>query len=158
MIEEFLTTKGEKLSKDKLISEIVDFIKSNDSFTYRILVGTDSEYFLNSKADFVSVIVVHRIGEGARYFWRREIISKKFSLGERLWQEAILSINISQELLKVLTNLNLNLEFEIHLDLGINGKSSSSLKEIINLVRGYGFEIKIKPQSYAASKIADRLI
>jgi len=158
MIEEFFTAKGEKLTKNRLISEIVDFINLKDNFSYRILVGTDSEYFLKSKADFVSVIVVHRIGEGARYFWRREIVSRKFSFRERLWQEAILSLNVSQELLKVFTNLNLNLKLEIHLDLGVDGKSSSSLKEIINLVRSYGFEIKIKPQSYAASKIADRLI
>jgi len=60
--------------------------------------------------------------------------------------------------LKILTSKKLNFRFELHLDLGTMGKSSSSVKEIINLVRSYGFDVKIKPESYAASKIADRLI
>lgn len=157
MLKNFKTAKGEKLTKDKLLNEIENFILAESDFSYKILVGTDSESY-NNKIDFVSVIVVHRIGSGARYFWRRQIFNSKFNLHERLWQEALLSLTISQELLKILTQKKLNFHFELHLDLGNIGKSSSSVKEIINLIRGYGFEVKIKPESYAASKIADRLL
>lgn len=157
MLKNFKTAKGEKLTKDKLVNEIENFILAESDFSYKILVGTDSESY-NNKIDFVSVIVVHRIGSGARYFWRRQIFNSKFNLHERLWQEALLSLTISQELLKILTQKKLNFHFELHLDLGNIGKSSSSVKEIINLIRGYGFEVKIKPESYAASKIADRLL
>ncbi|GIW67172.1 MAG: hypothetical protein KatS3mg096_040 [Candidatus Parcubacteria bacterium] len=157
MLEGFKTAKGEKLTKERLIKEIEDFILADNNFNYRILVGTDSEIF-DHKIDFVSVIVIHRIGYGSRYFWQRKICNSKFRLHERLWQEALLSLNISQELLKILTQRKLSFQFELHLDLGTVGKSSSSVKEIINLIRGYGFEVKIKPESYAASKIADRLI
>lgn len=157
MLKNFKTAKGEKLTKDKLLNEIENFILAESDFSYKILVGTDSESY-NNKIDFVSVIVVHRIGSGARYFWRRQIFNSKFNLHERLWQEALLSLTISQELLKILTQKKLSFHFELHLDLGNIGKSSSSVKEIINLIRGYGFEVKIKPESYAASKIADRLL
>jgi predicted RNase H-related nuclease YkuK (DUF458 family) len=157
MLEDFKTAKGEKLTRERLIEEIENFILADNKFNYRILVGTDSEYF-DHKIDFVSVIVVHRIGHGARYFWRRQVFKTKFGLHERLWQEALISLNISQQLLKILVSKKLNFHFELHLDLGTIGKSSSSVKEIINLVRSYGFDVKIKPESYAASKIADRLI
>ena len=157
MLGEFKKANGEKLSKKDLIKEIENFILTDKKYSYRILVGTDSEHF-NHHVDFVSVIVIHRVGYGARYFWRRQMVNSKFSLNERLWQEALLSLNISQELLKILTTKNLDFRFEVHLDLGNIGKSSSSVKEIINLVRGYGLEVKIKPEAYAASKIADRLI
>jgi hypothetical protein len=157
MLENFKSAKGEKLAKERLIKEIENFILMDEKFTYRVLVGTDSEYF-DHKVDFVSVIVVHRVGHGARYFWRRQVVQTKFGLHERLWQEALLSLKIGQELLKILTSKKLNFRFELHLDLGTIGKSSSSVKEIINLVRSYGFDVKIKPESYAASKIADRLI
>lgn len=157
MLGEFKKANGERLSIAELINEIKNFILSDEKYSYQILVGTDSENF-NHHIDFVSVIVVHRMGYGARYFWRRQVVNSKFSLNERLWQEALLSLNISQELLKILTKQNLKFRFEVHLDLGNIGKSSSSIKEIINLVRGYGLEVKIKPESYAASKIADRLI
>jgi predicted RNase H-related nuclease YkuK (DUF458 family) len=157
MLQNFKTAKGIKLSKEKLIKEIENFIAENKKFNYKILVGTDSECY-DHKIDFITVIVIHRVGFGARYFWRRQIFDPKFGLHERLWQEALLSLNIGQELLKNLTQKQLNFQFELHLDLSTTGKSSSSLKEIINLVRGYGFEVKIKPESYAASKIADRLL
>ncbi len=157
MLNEFKTAKGEKLTEKELIQEIENFILSDSKYPYKILVGTDSETF-NHHIDFVTVIVVHRVGYGARYFWRREIHQKTFGLYERLWQEALLSLKVSQKLLKILTARKLDFRFELHLDLGTVGKSSSSVKEIINLVRGYGLEVKIKPESYAASKIADRLI
>lgn len=157
MLGEFRKADGQKLSKKELVKEIENFILADKRYSYRVLVGTDSEYF-DHHIDFVSVIVIHRVGYGARYFWRRQIVNSKFGLNERLWQEALLSLNISQELLKILTGRNLDFRFELHLDLGNIGKSSSSVKEIINLVRGYGLEVKIKPEAYAASKIADRLI
>jgi predicted RNase H-related nuclease YkuK (DUF458 family) len=53
-----------------------------------------------------------------------------------------LSLKISQELLKILTSKKLNFRFELHLDLGTIGKSSSSVKEIINIVRSYGFDVQ----------------
>jgi len=157
MLGDFKTAKGEKLTKERLIREIENFILADEKFPYKILVGTDSEPY-DHHIDFISVIVAHRVGYGARYFWRRQVFNSKLGLHQRLWQEALLSLNIGQELLKILTDKRLNFQFELHLDLSTIGKSSSSLKEIINLIRGYGFEVKIKPESYAASKIADRLL
>lgn len=157
MLIDFKTAKGERLDPKSLINEIENFILADQKHEYRILVGTDSEY-LEKQIDFITVIVVHRIGHGARYFWKRQVVKSKFGLHQRLWQEAIFSLSVSQELLKILTEKKLNFSFEFHLDLGTVGKSYSSVKEIINLIRGYGFEVRIKPESYAASKIADRLL
>ncbi len=38
---------------------------------YKITIGTDSELLTGGKADFVTAVVVHRVGNGGRYFWRR---------------------------------------------------------------------------------------
>ncbi|MEM5782703.1 MAG: ribonuclease H-like YkuK family protein, partial [Candidatus Aenigmatarchaeota archaeon] len=76
----------------------------------------------------------------------------------RLWKEATLSLDISRELLKFLIKEKLDFQFEVHLDLGTNGKSKSVIKELINLIKGYGFDVKIKPESYAATKVADHLL
>lgn len=153
----FRTAKGEKLSEDDLFLEIERFLKEDDRFEYKILVGSDSEA-KETNVDFVIVIVVHRVGYGARYFWKRMALPSFAHLRDRLWQEAIFSLELSQELLKKLLVKNLNFHFEVHLDVGENGKSKSVVKEIIALVRSYGFNVKVKPESYAASKIADRLI
>jgi hypothetical protein len=157
VVEDFKTADGKRLSAGELIDEIKKFMLADDRFSYRILIGTDSE---NQEAaiDFVTAIVVHRIGIGARYFWRRKVVPKHYDFHQRLWQEALMSLEISKSLLKLLTEAKLSFGFELHLDLGNNGRSQSVIKELINLVRGHGFEVKVKPEAYAASTIADKLI
>ncbi len=156
-LKDFKTAYGKKLTKDLLIKEIKDFILADERYRYRILVGTDSEVQENG-IEFISVIVVHRVGYGARYFWKKICINKKIDLFTRLWEEANVSLEVSREILEELIKEKLEFDFELHLDLSTNGKSKSVVKEIINLVKGYGFEVKIKPEAYAASKIADHLL
>jgi predicted RNase H-related nuclease YkuK (DUF458 family) len=156
-LKDFKTASGKKLSEEELILEIENFILADNRFEYKIFVGSDSEARENS-SDFVIAIVVHRVGHGARYFWKRLILPKFKQLRDRLWQEALFSLEISQKLLEKLLVKDLKFHFEVHLDIGENGKSQSVVKEIISLVRSYGLDFKIKPQSYAASKIADRLL
>ncbi len=157
MLKGFKTAYGKNLTKELLINEIKNFILADGRYKYKILVGTDSENY-DDRVDFISVIVVHRVGYGARYFWKRVSTDKKMDIYSRLWQEANISLEISKEILDVLVKEELNFEFELHLDLSTNGKSKSVVKEIINLIKGYGFEVKIKPEAYAASKIADHLL
>lgn len=152
----FRTAKGIKLSKDNLIREIVNFILENKNYKYKILVGTDSEK-QKDRIEFISVIVIHRVGYGARYFWKRSY-SSSMDLYSRLWQEALFSLEISKELLKNLINPLIDFYFEVHLDVGVNGKSQSVIKELINLIKGHGFQVKVKPESFAATKIADHLL
>ena len=44
----------------------------------------------------------------------------------------------------------------IHADVGENGATKDMIKEVTGLIRGNGFEPKIKPYSFAASTVADR--
>lgn len=157
MLDSFKKADGQILKKEELLREIEKFILEDENFLYKVLVGTDSENY-NDRTEFISVIAVHRIGRGGRFFWRKEWSLKPLSLYERLWQEAVISLNLSQELLRELNKKNLNFVFELHLDMGTNGRSKSTIREIINLVKSYGFIVKTKPESYAASKVADKLL
>ena len=52
---------------------------------------------------------------------------------------------------------SLNYEFDyIHADVGANGATKDMIKEIVGLIKGNGFEAKIKPEAYVASIVADR--
>lgn len=157
MLDGFKRANGKTIKKGELLEEIEKFMLEDDDFEYKVLVGTDSEAY-ESRVEFITVIAIHRMGKGGRFFWKKEWQNKPFSLYERLWQEAIISLNTSQQLLKELNDKNLNFSFELHLDLGTNGKSKSMIKEIINLIKSYGFIVKTKPESYAASKVADKLL
>ena len=61
---------------------------------------------------------------------------------------------------EVLFNLSqdkeLKFDFEVHVDVGSKGETKEMLQEIIGMVRGSGFEVRTKPESYGASKVADR--
>ncbi|MDT7868270.1 MAG: ribonuclease H-like YkuK family protein [Candidatus Pacebacteria bacterium] len=157
MLSGFKKANGELLSKEELLKTIENFIKEDRNFEYKVMVGTDSEMF-ERKVEFISVIAVHRLGRGGRFFWKKTLFNKPLALYDRLWQEAIISLNISEALIKELNKKNLTFSFELHLDLGTNGKSHSTIREIISLVKSYGFEVKTKPFSYAASKVADKLL
>jgi predicted RNase H-related nuclease YkuK (DUF458 family) len=41
-------------------------------------------------------------------------------------------------------------------DIGENGETKSMINEVMGMVRAHNFESRIKPDSYAASKVADR--
>ena len=74
-----------------------------------------------------------------------------------------MSLEIAQDLLAQLkssmkVSQELNYDFQIHIDVGQNGPTREMIKEVIGMVRGNGFRAKIKPDSYAASHVADRYI
>jgi hypothetical protein len=68
-----------------------------------------------------------------------------------------MSLKLASEVLFNLSqNKNLKFDFEVHVDIGSQGETRTMLQEIIGMVRGSGFEVKTKPESYGASKVADR--
>jgi|SRR5581483_11002440 len=50
-----------------------------------------------------------------------------------------------------------NYQFQyIHADVGEHGKTKEMVKEVVGFIKSNGFEPRIKPQSFAASVVADR--
>jgi predicted RNase H-related nuclease YkuK (DUF458 family) len=47
-------------------------------------------------------------------------------------------------------------ELEIHVDIGTVGATKEMIKEIVGMIKGSGFFVKIKPDSFAASSLADK--
>ena len=47
-------------------------------------------------------------------------------------------------------------DFEIHADVGEHGATSVLIQEVVGMIRASNFEARTKPESYAASKVADR--
>jgi len=57
--------------------------------------------------------------------------------------------NLNQEI--IFTN-----ELEIHVDIGQNGPTREMIKEIVGMIKGSGFFVKIKPEAFAAATLADK--
>lgn len=139
-------------------------MKGDSRRRYKITIGTDSETLAGGQTDFVTAVVVHRIGNGGRYFWRRPPRGKFHTLRDRIIKEVLLSLEIAKEILQALkkevdspeNQSALDWEFEIHADIGENGETKSMIKEVVAMIRANNFEARTKPASYAASTVADR--
>lgn len=153
----FNSSFGLKLNPEQVVRAISDFIALDPKREYKIIVGSDSEKRPLDKADFVTAIVVHRVGNGGRYFWRHLESGNIHTLRDRMWQEVLLSIELSKELAALLKNAGLEkCAFEVHVDVGENGATKTMIQELVGAVRANNFEAKTKPESFAASKVADR--
>ena len=142
-----------------MVQEITRFMTEDKNRHYKIVIGSDSEGHNEEVVDFVTAIVVHRVGNGGRYFWRRVELPKFYTLRDRIIREVLLSLEAAKETLIVLKTFEVpQFDFEIHVDIGENGQSKSMMQEVIGMVRAYNFEARTKPESYAASKVADRHI
>ncbi|MDO8430292.1 MAG: ribonuclease H-like YkuK family protein [bacterium] len=153
----FNSSFGLKLNPAQIVQTISEYINADPKREYKIIVGTDSEKRPGDKADFVTAIVVQRVGNGGRYFWRHIEKTEIHTLRDRMWQEVLLSLEISKGLVNILKDAGLEkCGFEIHVDIGENGETRTMIQELVGVVRANNFEAKTKPNSYAASKVADR--
>ncbi len=147
------------LSADQVLQQIVDFMKQDRLSDYRVTIGTDSQANADQKADFVTAIVVHRIGKGARYFWTRSGDLIKFhSLRERITREVLISLDAAHKFSEGLAAFSdaPKFDFAIHVDIGQNGETKKMIQELVGMIRANNFEVKTKPDSYAASSVADK--
>lgn len=136
---------------------ILQFLSHEPDSTYRIVVGTDSQPHNGSGVDFVTAIVVHRVGTGGIYFWKRVVNKKRYVLRQRMYEEAAMSLEMAETVLVLLHKDGVTkYDVEIHVDIGKYGETREMITEIVGMVRGSGYSVKIKPESYAASKVADR--
>lgn len=159
MFDHFISPTKGRMKFEKVIGDIINFILEQPEDIYRLIVGTDSEG--REKPDFVSAIVILRKGKGGRYFWKKIRTPKKFTLRTRIYEETMLSLKLA---MKLRENVEAKLEkirpknyknLEIHTDIGQIGETKDMIREIVGMVKGNGFEVKIKPEAFGATSVAD---
>ncbi|KKR49445.1 MAG: hypothetical protein UU81_C0030G0004 [Microgenomates group bacterium GW2011_GWC1_41_8] len=145
------------LTLSEVRARISDYMKDRESQRYQVVIGTDSQRKNGSQTDFVTAIIVHRVGSGGIYFWNRTIDNKQRVLKQRMFEEATRSLETAQKLLETFKENGISdLDFAIHVDIGKRGPTREILSEVVSMIRGSGFIVKTKPDSYGASKVADR--
>lgn len=153
--EGFLSPTRGPVSFDEMFASIISYIGESPGQAYNLIIGTDS--FLNTDTLFVSAIIVHKVGHGGRYFYKKLKRRKMENLRSRIFYETTMSIELASV---VRERLNENgykkLGVEIHLDVGMNGDTREIVKEVVGMVTGSGYAAVTKPDSYGASKVADR--
>lgn len=155
-------TRG-NLKFNGVMQEVIKYMMAKPQKFYDIIVGCDSSS--GTEPHFPVAIVILRVGEGGRFFLKKtKYPSKKFyNFHQRVLEEVLLSCelalslreNLKKEIQKLSPLPNYQLRY-IHADIGENGATRDMIREVTGLIRGNGFEPKIKPEAYVASTVADR--
>jgi len=150
-------SKG-RLSFEEMLVDLKAYMAEDTKRSYDIVIGTDSHEHLST--DFVTAIVVHRIGNGGRYFWVREQVKNMHTLRDRIYSEALRSLEaaekMSQGLYSIMSESEQTYNLEIHVDIGEFGETREMIKEVVGMIIGNGYKVKMKPLAYGAFVVADR--
>lgn len=153
----FISPTRGKLTFTAAFDEIINFVSEQPEGNYKLIIGTDSHTFLDDGVVFVTAIIIHRVGKGGRYFFHKQKLHYMSSLRQRIYYETFLSLEVATRLTeKLAKNGHEELNVEIHLDVGEKGETRTMIKEVVGMVIGSGYDARIKPDSYGASKVADK--
>jgi uncharacterized protein len=140
-------------------SAVEDTIKreTNAGFHLKVCIGTDSQV-KGKETEFATVIVFLREGRGGFMFIHNEKTFLKYSIKERMLVEVAKSIEIAYELCNLFTVYNV--EMEVHADINTSPhfKSNDALKEAMGYILGMGFAFKAKPEAFASSSCANKIV
>ena len=138
-----------------MFERLVGYMQEDPSQRYNLIIGTDS--LLGDDTCFVTAIIIHRVGHGGRYFYHKFRNRKIESLRQRILYETSLSLETASQVSAQLAKNGFSeLPVEIHLDVGDRGETKRIVREVVGMVQGSGFAAITKPDSYGASKVADR--
>lgn len=129
---------------------------------YNVMIGTDSQNF--DKTKVVVVIALHHVGRGGIFFYDISHVRLMNNIGQKLLYETQLSLEYARHLvdafedMKETTGFNYEkeLSLSIHVDAGENGPSRQVIPEIVGWVTACGYKVVVKPDSAAASAIANK--
>ncbi len=146
---------------DKLLV-FYDRMKDHDT-PIQVIVGTDSQNFSDTK--IVNVIAIICEGHGGIYFYQISHIDRINDVRQKLYTETGMSLDIADALLKIIEfdkrydSLYEKAIFTIHVDAGKseNGKTKDLIPAIVGWIKSQGYECEVKPDSFVASTIADRI-
>jgi predicted RNase H-related nuclease YkuK (DUF458 family) len=123
----------------------------------KVCIGTDSQV-KGAETEYATVIVFLREGRGGFMFIHNEKSSIPYSIKERMLMEVSKSIEIAYALCDLFTLYDIDME--VHADINTNAqfKSNEALKEATGYILGMGFAFKAKPEAFASSSCANKMV
>lgn len=123
----------------------------------KVCIGTDSQV-KGKETEFATVIVFLREGQGGFMFIHNDTTKLQYSIKERMLVEVAKSIEVAYELCELFTTYNVDME--VHADINTNPhfKSNVALNEAMGYILGMGFAFKAKPEAFASSSCANKVV
>jgi uncharacterized protein len=123
----------------------------------KVCIGTDSQV-KHGKVYFATVILFVRKGKGGFMYIKNTTSNEKPSIKERMLKEVAMSIEIAYELLDLFVAFNVDMEVHADINTSAQFKSNTALKDAMGYIMGMGFAFKAKPEAFASSSCADKVV
>jgi hypothetical protein len=152
-----------KFNGDPIILPIKDAVEQaikkevESGHKLKVCIGTDSQV-KGKETEFATVIVFLREGRGGFMFIHNEKTIIQYAIKERMLIEVAKSIEIAYELCNLFTAYDVDME--VHADINTNPqfKSNEALREAMGYILGMGFAFKAKPEAFASSSCANKVV
>lgn len=128
-----------------------------DGNQLKVCIGTDSQV-KGKETEFATVIVFIRKGKGGFMYIHNETTTQKMSIKQRMLTEVSKSIEVAYPLCSIFSKYSVDME--VHADINTNPKfkSNDALKEAMGYIMGMGFAFKAKPDAFASSCCANKVV
>ncbi len=155
--------KWRKLDGTKIEVPILEAVESaivretEKGFKLKACIGTDSQVY-GGRIEYATVIVILREGHGGFMFISNLKEHRVIGIKERMLNEVAMSIDIAYQLCDLFEMYDVDLE--VHADINTNPqfKSNKALNEAMGYILGMGFVFKAKPDAFASSSCANKVV
>ena len=146
-----LRTPVKKAVEEAIIREV------NAGYKLKVCIGTDSQV-RSMETEFATVIVFLREKHGGFMFISNDRTKQPYTIKERMLVEVAKSIEIAYELCDLFNKYDVDME--VHADINTNPqfKSNEALREAMGYILGMGYAFKAKPDAFASSCCADKMV
>ncbi|GIV31350.1 MAG: hypothetical protein KatS3mg029_0701 [Saprospiraceae bacterium] len=126
-------------------------------YKLKVCIGSDSQV-RNGVVEFATVIVFLREQKGGFMFISNARIEKQMSLRERMITEVARSVEVAYSLCDLLDKYNVGLEVHADINTDPSFRSNVALKEAMGYILSMGFVFKAKPDAFASTSCADKVV
>ena len=123
----------------------------------KVCIGTDSQV-KGKETEFATVIVFIRKGKGGFMYIHNEITRQRMSIKQRMLMEVNKSIEAAYALCNIFSRFSVDMEVHADINTNPNFKSNDALKEAMGYIVGMGFAFKAKPEAFASSNCANKVV
>jgi len=131
--------------------------ETNAGHKLKVCIGTDSQV-RGDIIEFASVIVFLREKKGGFMFISNYKTNKTMKIKERMITEVAKSIEVAYSLCDLLDKYKVELEVHADINTDPSFQSNVALKEAMGYILGMGFVFKAKPDAFASTYCADKVV
>lgn len=131
--------------------------EKNAGHRLKVCIGSDSQV-RGSAIEFATVIVFLREKKGGFMFIHQERMERELSIRERMITEVAKSVEVAYALCDLLDKHGVELEVHADINTDPHFQSNVALKEAMGYILGMGFAFKAKPDAFASSSCADKVV